>query len=398
MSDLRQVTRSLKPDQPPSTMGRRFSRGLLFQGIIWAIFLLFIEMLLRLFVPAPSREYHPWFGTHTRGGTSLRYKSGIDDSEFDQIVQYNREGFHDVEHVTSKRKGDVRVVILGDSIVEAREVALEENFCRVLESQLNHSSSSFPDNRYELVNLGVSGAGPLLASLMYRHADTGKDADLVLMCCFPNDLSDDVRFHDSVERDRRGWAYRIPTSSGIVPIPLWSKHFLRTQTRTWPYLGSRIQRAVQVIKGQALPISAPDPFRDLLIAARDGQTDHLDEAWKKLKANLGNLQALVRQRGAGFGLIAVPLGHQILTRPEWETGRKRYGLRRGSGGDFQARLREFALRKGIPFLDLRSSFESAQATSLFFPYDGHLTTEGHRVAADAIGEWLLEEKLINVSE
>ena len=398
MPDLRQVSRSLKPDKPSSTMWRRLSRGLLFQGIIWAILLLFVEMILRLFVPPPSREYHPWFGTHTRGGTSLRYKSGIDNSEFDQIVQYNREGFHDVEHLKSKRKGDFRVVILGDSIVEAREVALEESFCRVLESQLNHWSSGISDNRYELVNMGASGAGPLLASLMYRHVDTGKDADLVLMCCFPNDLSDDVRFHDSVERDRHGWAYRIPTSSGIVPIPLWSKQFLRTQTRTWPYLGSRIQRAVQAIKGQALPISASDPFQDVLIAARDGQTGHLDEAWKKMLANLGHLQALVRQRGASFGLIAVPLGHQILTRQEWEAGRKRHGLRRGSGGDFQARLQEFASRKEIPFLDLRSSFESAQTTNLFFPYDGHLTAEGHQVAADAIDEWLLEEKLINLSE
>ena len=149
MPDLRQVSRSLKPDKPPSAMWRRLSRGLLFQGIIWAIFLLFVEMILRLFVPPPSREYHPWFGTHTRGGTSLRYKSGIDDSEFDQIVQYNREGFHDVEHLKSKRKGDIRVVILGDSIVEAREVALEENFCRVLESQLNHWSSDISDKRYE---------------------------------------------------------------------------------------------------------------------------------------------------------------------------------------------------------------------------------------------------------
>lgn len=373
---------------------RRWPKFTAFTLVIWIAFALLLEGAVRLFAPAPVRTYHPWLGTHLRGGVSFRHRSARDPAEFDQRLKYNREGFRDVEHTPRKAAGTFRIAVLGDSIVEAREVAVEETFCRLLELQLNRSRS--PDApRYEVVNFGTSGAGPLLSYLILRHMPSAQDADLAIMVCFPNDPADDLRYAALVDRDDAGRPYRVATPRGRVPLPAGLKELLRRHSRAWSYFGSKLSRAGRRLEGDLGAASTGE--RDDFFAARDGDAPRSQRAWELIAANIGHLKDLAMERGARFGLVAVPLGHQIASRPEWEAGRKVHHLERGEGASFQENLADVARRRDVAYLDLLPHFEDADGATLFFPYDGHLTPEGHRRTAQALAEWLLQSDLLRAS-
>jgi lysophospholipase L1-like esterase len=61
-------------------------------------------------------------------------------------------------------------------------------------------------------------------------------------------------------------------------------------------------------------------------------------------------------------------------------------------------LREFCIKEGIPFLSLLPRFQESYRKSgekLHFSYDMHLNERGHRVAADAILDYLQRKNMIS---
>lgn len=394
-NDALQTTTQAGASAAPRRRGRRMLKWAVFTLVIWAAFALLLEIAVRLFVPVPVRTYHPWLGTHIRPGVRMRHRSPQAPPEFDQKIAYNREGFRDVEHAPRKAPGTFRIVVLGDSIVEAREVALEQTFCRLLEHRLNEVAPSGTQH-FEVINCGTSGAGPLLSYLILRHTPTTQDADLVLMVCFPNDPGDDLRFDAVVERDADGRPYRVPTPPGRLPVPGGVKRWLRSHSRAWSYVGTTLSRAFGRLSGEGAAADVgPGSGRDDFFAARDAPSPQSQRAWNVMADSLDQLDALARRRGARFGLVAVPLGNQIRSRSEWEQGRKVHKLARGEGGAFQEHLDGLVDKGGIALLDLLPTFEAADDSILFFPYDGHLTAQGHRLAAESIQVWLEEAGLLN---
>ena len=79
------------------------------------------------------------FDPHPTRGWKL--KSGIRaylrTPDYSVLHATNSRGYRDVEHELEKPPGVYRVVVLGDSFMEAGQVALEESFARVLEDELD---------------------------------------------------------------------------------------------------------------------------------------------------------------------------------------------------------------------------------------------------------------------
>lgn len=67
---------------------------------------------------------------------------------------YNCYGLPEPERPLVKPERTYRIVVLGDSFVEAMQVAPEQNFCHLLENDLN---SRNPQTHYEVMNFGVAG-------------------------------------------------------------------------------------------------------------------------------------------------------------------------------------------------------------------------------------------------
>ena len=83
--------------------------------------------------PAPSSgltQAHPTRGwVLTPGATGLR-----SDVDYRVQVTISQQGLRDVEHAYAKPEGVTRVALLGDSFVEAYQVALEDSIARRLEA------------------------------------------------------------------------------------------------------------------------------------------------------------------------------------------------------------------------------------------------------------------------
>ncbi|MCK4911439.1 MAG: SGNH/GDSL hydrolase family protein [Thermodesulfovibrionales bacterium] len=99
--------------------------------------------------------------------------------------EINNYGFRDREFVKDK-KGKRRILFLGDSFVEGRNVKMNETIPKELEKSLGEG--------YEVFNMGVQGYGP--DQELIRLIDDGLelDPDMIIMGLYPtNDFSDLLR-------------------------------------------------------------------------------------------------------------------------------------------------------------------------------------------------------------
>jgi hypothetical protein len=109
------------------------------------------ELALRSALPLDSRrpfEFripHPILGWLLQPNTTYLYKI----PEGTVSVTYNSEGWRDVEHGVEKPDGVFRILVLGDSFMEANSVELDNTFHRQVEKLAREAG-----NNVEVINMG----------------------------------------------------------------------------------------------------------------------------------------------------------------------------------------------------------------------------------------------------
>ncbi len=130
-------------------------------------------------------EFDPVIGTRLRPGIK-----GYWLKEGGGYVKINRDGLRDREHSIAKPPDTVRVAVLGDSFTEALQVNQEEDFCSVLEKELQ-KCDNLRGRHIEVINFGVAGFGTAQELLTLRHRVWKYNPDIVLLAfTTSNDLSD----------------------------------------------------------------------------------------------------------------------------------------------------------------------------------------------------------------
>ena len=105
----------------------------------------------------------------------------------------NSAGFRDREHALAKPPQTLRIAVLGDSYIEAFQVADEAMFSRVLERELNASPLNHRQS-VEVLSFGVSGWSTAQELLALRHYVWQYDPDIVLLAFLAgNDVRDNSR-------------------------------------------------------------------------------------------------------------------------------------------------------------------------------------------------------------
>ncbi len=117
--------------------------------------LLLGEGLVRLVHPYGTVEYR--LERHIGPLLVPHQRSLSVGQDYEVPIVTNSAGFHDVEHDIGKPDDVYRIVVLGDSFIEALQVLIEEGFTQQLERRVQ---SSVAARRVEVINLGISGAGP----------------------------------------------------------------------------------------------------------------------------------------------------------------------------------------------------------------------------------------------
>jgi hypothetical protein len=107
--------------------------------------------------------------------------------EFSVNVKINSHGFRDFERTIKKDKNTIRIALLGDSIIAAREVNIEKTAGQLLEKRLNKKFGPITGKKYEVLNFGVPGYGVDQMHLNWDKYASKFDPDFVFLYVFEKD-------------------------------------------------------------------------------------------------------------------------------------------------------------------------------------------------------------------
>jgi lysophospholipase L1-like esterase len=335
------------------------------------------EIFLRLFLPQPlGLSYRAANGlTLNIPGALIRYRR----AEFDNPIQINSLGLRDREISLAKPAGVFRILVLGDSFAEGKQVAFDEIFPQQVEHSL---AERFPRRRWEVVNGGISGYGTGEQIKFFEMIGHALEPDLVILAfCVGNDVQNNVasayfRLHDSrlVELP-----LEPPTARELWLARL--REFGAAHSHVYQFLRDRYHRTAS---------SAPEPLEESPVQI----VMPADEAgWRLTEALLDRLLELVDEAGARFFLVAIPQRVQVYD-DEW---RASTGHRAGDATRVEPELRliAYARRRLLPFVDPLGDLHDANAGGrTYYRIDGHLNARGHRIVADAILESLVKFGLV----
>lgn len=356
-------------------MTRVWARGVVLAAILAAQFVV-LEAGLRWYggseaSPAFQQLFmqDPRVGHRLRPGAEARYTT----PEFSTHIAINPQGVRDDAPVGPKAPGEIRVVILGDSLVLSVQVEHDQTFAALLEQRLNADGGG---RRWRVINAGVQGYGPVDAWLFYRHVIADLDPDLVLMTVFVG--NDAVEAHDKV-----AWLDAGAPPSGAVRDEAATR--LRRIVRASMVL-QHVRLRWDLLKGRLAGPAAERPLTTYLAEAPPEVRHGLDVS----RRAFGLIADAAAARGARAGLVLMPARFQV---DDADYGRLRDIVAEGGGTLVRdaatTRFADALAPLDLPTIDLLPVlFSAPDRSGLFFQRNVHLTPRGHQVVADALVDFV----------
>jgi hypothetical protein len=330
------------------------------------------------------------------------------ESLVSHTIYINELGMRNPEIALVPEEGTRRAFLIGDSFTFGMLTATEDLMASIVEEELNARG----EGTFEVVNAGAQGWGTSHQYLfMQRIHEKGFRADTYVLCFFVNDILDNLRLdygrmvrqplQPGFALDEEGNPYyahapeeKFATKGESLVrrkkgrFRLYLKDFIKI--RAIGFLETR-PGAVRFL--QKLGISASLPRAPALVK---GWYDDeiMDEGWPLTMALVSAVRDSVRERGGSLAVCAIPSPFQVYATYESI-------LRQNFPDDPkvesflndplkpQQLMTEFCQEQGIPLLDLEIVFRDERSGgSLYSPQDHHLSKRGHRVAGEAIAEFL----------
>jgi hypothetical protein len=359
--------------------------------------LLLLEVFLRLTGATPF-FYHldpEVCAIHIPGLTGR-----VKKPEYTVDVAFNQAGYRDVERTLAKPAGVRRVALLGDSFMEALQVAFDDTMARRLEQNLRarlHSPG------VEVLNFGSAGFGTTCEYLTLQHRALAYHPDLVVLAFYSgNDVYDN---HPDLAVEPNQPFFLLQPDGSLVLRPMVIrdnpvKRWLRAHSRAYSWLRDSAKRLEHVRRlgielGVLQKAATPDERTEKAASRHVSSiyrkpTPLIDAAWAATDAMLARMATELRAQGIPLLVAYIPTAEQF----DAQAGRDHLAALGGGNladFDFDApwrRMKALLESRGIPWVDLReASIRSGIPVSqLYFADDGHWTAAGHRVAADALTE------------
>jgi len=393
--------------------GRELLAGAVLAGVGVLLALVMLEFGIRFLHLVPDRFWEPDPVLGVRLIPDHRGWWTQEDREFLVPVQINHEGLRDVEHDYAKAPGAFRILVLGDSFVEAMHVPLAATSGRLLEQQLNGGAAG---RRVEVVSAGVSGYGTASEVLFFEREGTRYHPDLVLLAFYPGN---DVKNNSPTLEDTLKPVYaadgrleRVVGEGPKEPAKGWRglltrsaayHYFRQVLLLRHPQLAKRLVRwhllrrdAVKTpAQHDGVPVDygvyAPQPTADW------------QAAWAHTEHNLERLQHAVAASGARFGIVVLSSRDQVYAN-WWDEILAAHPAMRGQNWDLDApqhRMEAWCTAHAVPCVVLAPAFRDAAAhggETLHYHHDGHWTVAGHQLAATVLKDFIEQRQLLLVRQ
>ena len=391
--------------------------GLLLGSLLLSLLLLEGGLRLSLHAslasPRPSSglsEAHP-----TRGWALVPGASGLrSDIDYRVAVRISSQGLRDIEHRAAKPADVKRIVVLGDSFMEAYQVELEDSLPRRLEELL-------AEEHVEVINLGVGGYGSTQEMLALEELGLSFAPDLVILAFYAdNDVRNNSNFLErSLWREAHLKTFGRPyasTESGelrvAAPDYARAKQWvaaMRAQDEAlgWPdtLVSFQLVRSglARIAQWLGTEVFAYDPnlvlgvyalrFDPESSPARLSDAEYREaweSAWQITQAVILRTKEVAEAGGARFVLLSIPSRFQadasyrerVTSRfPEMQLDPRLPG----------ERLRRFASLNEVLLYDLREPLAGRDRDghpTLYYQRDRHWNAAGHDFAARQLAAFL----------
>jgi GDSL-like lipase/acylhydrolase family protein len=330
-----------------------------------------VEVGLRHFYPQPMGVWH-----QDRDGLALHWPGLVTYlPQFGQSVSFNSAGMRDREHAVVKPAGAFRVLVLGDSFIEALQVPFEDSFPSLLQREL----AARAGRPVEVINASVSGWGTddELQYLTSYGRRWKPDLVVVAMTLY-NDVNDNLRqrFH-TIKDGALIDTPRAPASSLDFKLTEL-KGFLATRFHMWQV----VIRAKRARETRAEAQQLHSHVDSMFSRATDARMSRGLELTRLL---VERMHTIASGDGSRVVLVLIPLGVQLSDKQFAEFAAADAGTTPQTEIDRpQREMKQIGQRAGVDVIDLLPGFRewaAAGGDALYLARDGHWDRPGHRLAA-----------------
>jgi len=366
----------------------------------------------------------PEFYTYSssRGWKLRAGASGWQTDEGRAFVRLNRWGYRGPAWTRAKPGGTLRIAVLGDSFIEAQQVAEQDTVCALIQGVLTDRLPALAVGRYQalkrvrVMNFGVDGYGTAQEFFTLAEDVWQFSPDIVVLAFFPGN---DIRNNSAVLEGDKCRPFFVPRGAGVVlggPFEdsrlFHFRCFLRFESYRSQLLNvlGEARSALRSIqrKRRQRAYQPPALLRSARVAANRLREPGINDliyrppinqdwrdAWNVSEAEIEMAAQNVHAHHALFLLLIIGTGVQMAPNPAFQTGY----LRAVGGTDLlypSHRLAALGAQKGFAVLDLVPPMKThAQAHRVYFHGfpntamgTGHWNQRGNCFAAGLIADKL----------
>ena len=295
-------------------------------------------------------------------------------------VKYNinSSGFRGPE-IQPKKKGQKRLVIIGDSIVEGHGCEFQDTFSY----QLNKKAKQY---NWDVVNLGVQGASPIYFALnLPRYLSC--DPDAVMIVIFENDLYDD-RFQEKSYFSRT----LLDTPKNLF-INHTDKKINFNTSRLYVLMRRAFHKIFKnkiekiIIRNNAIKILNKEQEELNKISPWLVAPSMFDRQWEMSSKYLDFIVENLKKRKIPVFILSLSFGSIAPGQPEAHT---KHAI------SLNNKVKSWSNHHGTPFLSLvpliKNLFDHNPPSEIIIEDDGHPTPKTHKIICDELWAKLVQNK------
>ena len=299
-----------------------------------------------------------------------KHRPGVTDNwgkRYDyKPIRINRYGHYDDDFPEKKAEGELRGLLIGDSIVMGHGVTADETFANQLERMLPESVPGY--TTYQVINAGVQGYSTFqYLEVLKRSLKFSPDFIAVGFCM--NDLTEPYIVNKSfggsgldyhgILQSSHSWVAYVANETGFGRLAIAMQKRIQ---RNWPSREELVREEIYNVRRMA-ERSRTDPV--------------FIKAWNQALSDLSMIYQLSRSSHIPVVLIIFPhtfqLRHEELQEP-------------------QRILKKHADQHGVGYIDMTGIVENRMADGValddIFLDEDHYTVKGHNVVAKALLQYL----------
>jgi len=287
-------------------------------------------------------------------------------SKLDILMEINSLGFRDDEIPEGKKPNEIRILMLGDSIVCGHFLPAEEVFVERTEHYLSESNK---DKIVEVINAGVGDVGLEDELNILEEEGLETKPDIVIIAFYMNDSRPPWGF--TKEIGARGWLRRHSLIAELIYANIKLKNWIKDTGV------DRIEWVKEVKKIDWR--NNRDAFLRLASLAKyDWGAAWEKDSWDVVDREFEKLKTLSIEYSFQVGVVVFPAGFQVVANHIEDTPQKV--------------LKEKTRELGFKYLDLLPTLREYRHENLFFDHC-HLGAKGNDIVGSKVAEFIAKDML-----